>query len=230
MCAFLSNQYLKNLELGEVEPFVVTPEGHELKIPLHLKNTQEKIIDLEASYLQQSQLFTSTDQEITSSFRISLNKVGVYRGINIRLDSTFPLMLFNTWMYHKLSSTLIVYPAHGGQNSIVEDDRRGPVHDIEYKKFSPGDKLNRVDWKIYARKNELIVKEDLDLDSSFNILDERIIPKHGQAGLGTICHAINHHISTNKSFIFKSVNGREIHVSKKIKKFQLMERLVEEYS
>ena len=229
MTSFISNQYLKNITLEELDIYCATSVDTEAAVPILLTNKEEKVIDIVFFHDDEKHSYTSNEESLQENFHLKFDKPGVYRKVKIRLESTFPLMLFQTWRYFHLKTEIIVHPIAKRMEVITENDKRGPVHDIEFRRFVPGDKLNKVDWKIYAKKSELIVKDDLNMDSSFNILDEKTIKKYGEDGLGSLCAAIRYHIEQNRSFIFKSLNGKEAHYSKKNKMYQLMGNLIEEF-
>jgi len=99
----------------------------------------------------------------------SLLKRGKYNFLKIKVFTTYPFGLFYAWVIFDTDITGYVYPELKGQNlheklktSLREVDVTGQKDDLgefrEHKKYSVGESLKKIDWKIYAKRDSLMSK------------------------------------------------------------------------
>lgn len=94
---------------------------------------------------------------------------GYLRPGRLKIHSSFPLGLFQTWSYLNCKSRCIVYPKPQGDPrlpSLTEDpalDQAGKLAGTEdftgFRQYRPGDSIRNIDWKIFAREQGLLVKK-----------------------------------------------------------------------
>lgn len=86
----------------------------------------------------------------------------------LRLDSSYPLGLFNAWRWLALDASTLVYPRPDGDLPLPHDQGRGDAQatthrgDAEFKdhrRYVPGDSPRRIDWKASARSDALIIAQ-----------------------------------------------------------------------
>lgn len=87
----------------------------------------------------------------------------------LKISSTFPLGIFTAWSYYEPDRYCLVYPAPKGDkqfpaSSIHEDNldfgiETGADDFAGFRKYKPGDAVNLIAWKAYAREQGLLVKQ-----------------------------------------------------------------------
>lgn len=88
---------------------------------------------------------------------------GRYQIERVESSSTYPLGIFYVWKYLKVKSQFYVYPKMEGKDLAYYFNYRSEIDDIqeykEHKKYQHRERISRIDWKSYAKSNELKVKE-----------------------------------------------------------------------
>jgi uncharacterized protein (DUF58 family) len=94
---------------------------------------------------------------------------GYLRPGRIKIHSTYPLGLFQTWSYLQGLSQCLVYPRPQGNPvlpALMEDislDQAGSLSGTDdftgFRHYRSGDSIRNIDWKIYAREQGLLVKK-----------------------------------------------------------------------
>lgn len=97
---------------------------------------------------------------------------GVHAVPKVVVSTIFPLGLFRSWMVLRASGRIIVYPHPSGQiplRPIASDHeakeelsaigaQRG--NDFrEHRRYVSGESFHRLDWKVFARRRRLMIKE-----------------------------------------------------------------------
>ncbi len=88
----------------------------------------------------------------------------------IYLNSEYPLGLMRCWSYIDLDQKVLVYPKpiapsfHHAKNSGAEDEdlnnaKQSGEDYQESRRYNPGDPLPHIDWKVYARTDNLYTKK-----------------------------------------------------------------------
>ena len=227
--AMITNQYMKNINIRPILNYSIGEEGDEILLPVSIENKEEQVIDLNLKTNEEFKKIHSNNEVFETNFIFKNEKVGIYQSEKFRLNTTYPLFLFKAWKTKEIRTLLLIYPkSHFFESREHYVDKEG-IHEIEHVKYVEGDNLSKIDWKIYARKNELFSKIDLGEQSNINIIDESIILKHGTQGLGYVCKLIHQHIDNGHSFIFKYVTNKEGHFSKVSHMVNLMRDLLRTY-
>ena len=104
----------------------------------------------------------------SSQLRIPATTRGRLTPGRIRISSTFPSGLLRAWSYFDSDQTCIVYPRPAGIRQLpdcsdytLEEQtgiKTGTDDFTGFKTYRPGDSIRNIDWKVYARGQELLVK------------------------------------------------------------------------
>lgn len=78
----------------------------------------------------------------------------------LRVGTTYPYALFQTWTFLETDQKFLVYPALlYNSPHLPEIENKGGDDFSGHKTYEPTDKLSRVDWKIYSRQQQMMVKQ-----------------------------------------------------------------------
>ena len=104
-----------------------------------------------------------------SQLRIPATARGRLMPGRIRISSTFPLGLLRAWSYFDSDQAGIVYPRPAGIRQLPDfseytlEEQSGTKTGTDdftgLKSYHPGDSIRNIDWKVYARQQELLVKK-----------------------------------------------------------------------
>lgn len=121
--------------------------------------------------------------------RIKTEKRGYLDPGRIKLASTWPLGLFRAWSYVDKLEKGIVYPSPEGVEQLppetpTEDDlqkgaSKGNDDFKGFRRYQPGDSLRAIDWKAYARADDLLLKQFQGNGSQKILLDWRFTEQLG---------------------------------------------------
>lgn len=142
---------------------------------------------------------------------------GIYKCYKIRLSTTYPLGLFYCWTYFKVNQDICVYPKMKNQielslNQKVDleeskvKDEFGSQEFTENRKHLQGEALNKVNWRLFAKYNELFVKEFKDPIANIYLLDFDNINLEAEERLEQLSYWINKLNSKNEYWILKLKN------------------------
>jgi uncharacterized protein (DUF58 family) len=88
---------------------------------------------------------------------------GEHKLRRIRVGTTYPYALFQTWTFLSSRQKYLVYPALLEQSEQLPEVGSSGGDDFSgHKTYEPNDNLNRVDWKIYSRQQQMMVKQFKD--------------------------------------------------------------------
>lgn len=104
-------------------------------------------------------------------------KRGRYKIPEIHLRTRFPLGLFIAWRVYEIQEDFYVYPKPEGQSELNTTDIAGQLQPRqqkvleatdydEHRAYQRGDSWKRIDWKVYARRGDLVVKTSAEPPSS----------------------------------------------------------------
>ncbi|CAM3514163.1 DUF58 domain-containing protein [Parendozoicomonas haliclonae] len=93
---------------------------------------------------------------------------GVLRPGRLRVETTWPLGLFRTWSWVALDQSVLVWPSLIPVEPFNASSSQGEGHqsvaggmdDFDgFRSFQPTDSAAQVDWKVWARSDELVVRQ-----------------------------------------------------------------------
>lgn len=117
--------------------------------------------------------------------RITLDQADIQRGRRqcpaIHIESRWPMGLFRTWTELHPVSEALVYPARRGTDELTTagvSDTNGQHHAerghgefIGHRRYVPGDSSRQIDWKVSARRDELLVREHAEIRAPRIVFD-----------------------------------------------------------
>jgi uncharacterized protein (DUF58 family) len=108
-------------------------------------------------------------KQTTSYYPVESRRRGLLKIERLRISSTFPLGIFIAWAYFNPENDCLVYPAPQGQKqlplkTLSEEDadygsEAGTDDFAGFRKYRPGDPVNSIAWKAFAREQGLLVKQ-----------------------------------------------------------------------
>lgn len=112
-------------------------------------------------------------------FKMNFNKRGRYQFKRIKFYTYGPTGLFYVWRYFSLNHTVYIYPQKitvDKKNHVLDQGERTNSGEAEfeyYTRYLTGMNSKRIDWKVYARTDQLYSKKFSDneatvLDINFN--------------------------------------------------------------
>ena len=116
------------------------------------------------------------------------------------ISSCFPLGLFNAWSYFEPDEFCLVYPRPQGRDRLPLEDRadaearRGEKAGADdfagFRKYRPGDSVNSIAWKAFARGQGLLQKQFSGEGSGVVILSWQSVADLDdiEARLSQLCH------------------------------------------
>lgn len=168
------------------EKFHVTVNCHNLhkskrfsiKLKIILSDKSEFILPLESVEKSEYQV-----QHIP----LSLSKRGSYQVCKYILLTSYPMGLFYTWSPVEFTTIFNTFPKPYGL-TILNDSQLQNLDELsqvvknegefsEHKKYTESDSPNRIDWKVYAKKQDLVVKSFVQGDQvvyhlNYNDIDQ----------------------------------------------------------
>jgi len=119
--------------------------------------------------LQQILIGIEAGKQTTSYYPIQSSKRGILTAGRLQISTNFPLGMFIAWSYFKPEYHCLVYPAPNGQkrlplNTLNEDDadygaQSGTDDFAGFRKYRPGDPVNSIAWKAFAKEQGLLIKQ-----------------------------------------------------------------------
>ena len=182
VCMIHTYRNLTGLILSSTLPKAVFA-GQQALFPIQLDNRlslARYAIQLE-SYATAKRLFRKRKQGHIASISVEAGKPSTIhypvktsaRGIlkleRLKLSTNFPLGLFSAWAYFEPEFHCLVYPAAKGDkqlplNSLQKENvdygmQAGTDDFSGFRKYRPGDPVNSIAWKAFAREQGLLVKQ-----------------------------------------------------------------------
>lgn len=124
---------------------------------------------------------------------------GRYRIESLTLGTTFPFGLFSSWSYANADLDFIVHPKKAAvawkdlfeSGDSFEDSGHSASGDQDFEGHSyyqEGEPLNRIDWRVYARRNQLLKKNFISpVDKEIMITQAMISHLDLEKGLEYMC-------------------------------------------
>jgi uncharacterized protein (DUF58 family) len=120
-------------------------------------------------------------KQSTSYYPVQSSNRGILSAGRLKISTNFPLGIFTAWSYFEPEYDCLIYPAPNGQkqlplNRLHEDDadygsQSGTDDFAGFRKYRPGDPINSIAWKAFAREQGLFVKQFSGKGSQTLILD-----------------------------------------------------------
>lgn len=108
-------------------------------------------------------------KQITAYYPLQTAQRGILPSGRLMISTNFPLGIFTAWSYFEPEDACLVYPSPYGQkqlplNTLHEDDAdygllSGTDDFAGFRKYRPGDPINSIAWKAFAREQGLLVKQ-----------------------------------------------------------------------
>ncbi len=102
-------------------------------------------------------------------YPVQSSQRGILASERLKISSNFPLGLFIAWSYFEPEHECLVYPTPQGQKQLPlrtlnKDDanyglQSGTDDFVGFRKYRPGDPVNSIAWKVFAREQGLLVKQ-----------------------------------------------------------------------
>lgn len=158
-------------------------------ILLRWDNAAEQRVDIEPGQSQ------------TLRFPVPVARRGRYVPPRLALRCFYPLGLVRVWSYVALDMEALVWPqpvvddlppADDGNEETAEREGRRPRGTDEFEglaRYVPGDVQTRIDWRVYARTDELLTKHFTEPGRSRLWLDFSAWPQRDtEERLSRLCH------------------------------------------
>lgn len=140
------------------------------KISIQLEQRQSlKKIFRKRKETQKLYLGMAPGTQTTQYFPVESTQRGILESQDLKISTDFPLGIFIAWSYFKPEYSCLVYPAPQGQKQLPPHTLK--TGDIDYgtqsgtddfagfKKYRPGDPINSIAWKAFAKEQGLLLKQ-----------------------------------------------------------------------
>jgi len=107
------------------------------------------------------QLEPQATTHLRLDFKMPLQR-GQHTISRVRIKTSYPYSLFVAWAFVKNKYVYIVYPQRRGQAQLPTSTLVSGEDFSGHKNYVAGDNMSRIDWKIYSRRENLMVKEFKD--------------------------------------------------------------------
>jgi len=106
---------------------------------------------------------------LTSYYPVLTTRRGILQLERLKLSTNFPLGLFSAWAYFEPEFYCLVYPTPKGNKQLPQNvlQKENVDYGIQsgtddfsgFRKYRPGDPVNSIAWKAFAREQGLLVKQ-----------------------------------------------------------------------
>lgn len=187
------------IDAGTTEPAFA---GKEAKFNLHLSKSKRKdhiaLSLLWHGFASDAHSLTEEEKHLVQML-LTTTKRGIFRPARLRIESVYPLGLIRSWTWISLDMECLVYPkpipsdlpaggeADGKEGTVVVPEGRDDFEGV--RNFQPTDPLSSVDWKAYARTNQLYTKRFHGLQTDARWLRWDAIPTlNPELKLSNLCY------------------------------------------
>ena len=185
----------------------------------HLKNSlpknQSQFIRIELkgpeSHILGNFYDSSNDKEII--FKVMPSKRGHYRIKRIKFYTYGSANLFYVWRFLPHEFDFFVYPKQLKTNHVIsatEKEINLRKSGVEYQNHIPyvrGLTSKRIDWKIFARNDQLYWKKHNDLDSLNAVINYSALKGDKEEKIEKMSYLIDYHYKQNHSWKLILPNG-----------------------
>ena len=169
----LAGLYIKNFQVSD--GYVSDPFKISLALENKSKNNYQTLyLDIHFSNQEKTTVLIEEilgEEQINIDLPFNLEGRGHYTIEKIVLWTRYPMGLFYAWSPLKYSHSFYAYPAPAGErlndklinHEIAEEEIDQEIMSesgnfLEHEKYNPSTSPNRIDWKLYARTQELYSK------------------------------------------------------------------------
>lgn len=127
-----------------------------------------KFISRKPNQYEQISMSIEAGKQITAFYPLQTDQRGILTSGRLMISTSFPLGIFTAWSYFEPEDHCLVYPAPYGQkqlplNTLLEEDadygsQSGTDDFSGFRRYRPGDPINSIAWKVFAREQGLLVK------------------------------------------------------------------------
>jgi uncharacterized protein (DUF58 family) len=191
---FLNIQHATQLRFKEEVPTEYSPH-----IMAALLQSSGKRSDIEGT-------FSNHLSEKTISFNFNFLRRGHYRFKRLKLYTFGPSKLFYVWRYFTLENEVFIYPKKTfvDKSSKVENESsQNYASEQEFShhiRYTPGMPSKRIDWKVYARSDNLFWKKHSDKQSRVFEINYSNFKGSKEAILEKMSYLIDHHFHQGDEF------------------------------
>lgn len=135
-------------------------------------NLDKTLENLEINMLEQRFTLNQNTSLNNLGFKITSLKRGKYSLGKIKISHLSPSGLFYAWKYFDIPCEFFIYPKKI-RTPLIENSNSNKSHFIKNDEFShhilykDGFSANRIDWKVYAKTDELYWKETESIRSDY---------------------------------------------------------------
>ena len=182
VCMLHTYRNLTGLIISSTKPKSVFAGQHAL-FPIQLDNrfgierfsikleqkAPQKVLFKKRTHKKQTSTSIDSGKQITACYPVETKQRGILKLERLMISTSFPLGIFSAWSYIESDEYCLVYPVPRGQKQLplvslhVEDQDYGIKSGTDdfagFKKYRPGDPINSIAWKAYAREQGLLIKQ-----------------------------------------------------------------------
>lgn len=162
-------------------------------------------------FVMRNKSYLATEvEELTKNLitkKIKIKKRGHYKFDRIKIYTTGVTRMFYVWKYYQSNFDFYTYPRrlNLSQGHYVNDtDKKQGVFESEFHSHHPyifGMPSKRIDWKIYARSDQLYWKKHIDFHNrAFEINFNKIDANNVEEKISAMAHLIQKHYKNGHSW------------------------------
>ncbi|MFT6070642.1 MAG: hypothetical protein ACJAT2_001397 [Bacteriovoracaceae bacterium] len=198
----VTNYNLHGLEILRLKASDIYFESEPLLVEVDFKNAGKKPrFDIEAGVKDaESEFVTEIGPGESASIKVFLNqrKVGVHSIKKADLYTSFPFGLFKSWKPYRFEKEICIVPTPKYKPLPTEEmtasgegDQMSSQLNDEFKNHMryTTEGVGRIDWKIFARRDELLLKEyEGEVSQNFEFNDKQLTKFEKKDRLGFLTY------------------------------------------
>lgn len=150
-------------------------------------------------------------EEINVSLFVPTRKRGPLNPGRLLIQTFFPLGLFKAWSWISLDVSTLVYPRPVSAGDVplsLRSSQEGELVEIEgtddfygLRTYNEGDSFRHVDWKSYAKTDELMIKQFAStVDKSVWLDWDHFTGMDTESRLSRLCHWVLRYSASNDEY------------------------------
>lgn len=199
------------IDAGNTEPAFA---GSSAKFILLLNKSRRKChhaVALEWHGFQSAAVNLSEEDKVMVEMLLPVERRGIFRPQRLRVTSFYPLGLVRAWSWIALDMESVVYPkpepcelvaaveGGAGEGTLIVPEGKDDFDGL--RNYQPTDPLSAVDWKAYARTNQLYAKRFHGLQPEARWLGWENVPaSHPEMKLSQLCYWVMEYSRRNLVF------------------------------